>query len=627
MADNSEIEAEIEKEQALDGSQEKDVDSCSPPQKTISVRFFYTNSYDPHRHSSHPKDDVWQDEEYRSKYDATFREPFDPVVIPVVQSIGTVQDLRYYDIIRERFPQMKMYEEVSLAAYCQEKDGTTESTHRCAPEDLRTEDKLEIHRHALQGELKELRVYFGLHCLLGVAVSGVSGALVLHHQHQHQHHHQHNHDHHYHHYHHHHRESPTMKSDEELDALVNQIAANSKVALEEWPDVLDHMLKRLDWIAHNSFPLPKPPPTLPKPPVSLSRESTVLVQPSEEQDSQSNSQTGAAAATENHDTDTPSQNQPAEPTAPTVDVEATQEPTQSQEVATDVDSTQTTTIPSTQLAGDTMDADADGEANPTSNGNGNGGDSSSDERFLPPALKTALADIVQLLRTSFATAPPHTVQRFAELILKPTRHYHTLPKYLRAVNRVVGVTSGMDKFPLPTSRDGLAVPNAVPLGSGLVYDHDDGATGATLTPIPWASAREYIANTGVGTVGSPLGEDEVAVLIGEAGASGIGISQGELVRREQKAGVAPVPQLEGGAAEDVLQQAAGPPELGAADVGPQPEGRVFGPIAGEATDGGAEAEAGGGDDAKGDADEMDVDEKVEDATTTAADDKGAEKQS
>ncbi|KAF3913862.1 hypothetical protein ABW21_db0203105 [Orbilia brochopaga] len=391
-----------------------------------------------------------------------------------------------------------------------------------------------------------------------------------------------------------------MKSDEELNALVAQLAIDSSIALEEWPDVLDYMLKRLDWIAYNSFPLPKPPPILPKPPVSLSRESTVLVQPSEEE---TQNQPNSQAATVR---DEPSQdNTPVEPSAPTVDVEATQEVTQSlEEVPTSVDSTQSTTIPSTQLAtSDTMQDGADVDDNPTSNGNG------ADEKFMPPALKSSLANITKDLSTTFATAPPHTVQRFAELLLKPTRHYRSLAKYLRAVHRVVAVTSGADKFPLPIRHDGSALSNAVPLGSGLANEHDDGATGATLTPIPWASAREYLANAGGAAVGSPISDEGVAGMVGDVEASNVGISQGELLRREQKAGLVPVSQAggplenSGNTPEDGLH-VSGPPELGAADVGPQPEGTVFGPIGGEAA-GGVET----GDDAKGD--EMDVDEKVE----------------
>ncbi|KAK6539349.1 hypothetical protein TWF694_009579 [Orbilia ellipsospora] len=379
-----------------------------------------------------------------------------------------------------------------------------------------------------------------------------------------------------------------MKSDEELDALVNQIALDNTIPLEEWPDVLEYMLKRLDHIAYNSFPLPKPPPLLaPRPPISISRESTVLVQPPEEQDSQgppnANSNSLTEAATENHESTTTIED-------PTIDVEATQpdatiQVPASQEATQSLPSTQSTTIPSTQIL-------TDGVANHVNSTDG--------EKFMPPALLTSLTNLTNLLSTTFTNAPPHTIQRFAELLLKPTKHYRSLAKFLRACHRVVSVASGIDKFPLPVSHDGAHAPsNAIPIGSGLVNDNDE-ASGATLTPIPWASAREYVANQNGDAAGSPVSDEGVAGLI--AGTGEEGISQGELLRKEQEAGVVPLSQaggpLEGSGntpGEATGVHVGGPPELDAADVGPQPEGTVFGEKP-------AEEKLG---------DAMDVDEKVE----------------
>ncbi|KAF3921588.1 hypothetical protein AA313_de0205424 [Arthrobotrys entomopaga] len=382
--------------------------------------------------------------------------------------------------------------------------------------------------------------------------------------------------------------------DEELDALMDQIALDNTIPLEEWPDVLEYMLKRLDHIAYNSFPLPRPPPPLlaPRPPISISRESTILVQPPEEQDSQAppNEET----PTENHHDSTTTI---ADPTVD-VKVEATQPDDATIQVPESLPSTQSTTIPSTQLL-------TDGITNHLNNGNNNHNNTDGGEKFLPPALLTSLTTLTTLLTTNFTHAPPHTIQRFAELLLKPTKHYRSLAKFLRACHRVVSVASGIDKFPLPVSHDGAHAPsNAIPIGSGLVNDNDE-ASGATLTPIPWASAREYVANQNGDAAGSPVSDEGVAGLIAGAGAGGEegGISQGELLRKEQEAGVVPLSQaggsLEGsgstpGEASGVI--VGGPPELDATDVGPQPEGTVFG-------------EKVVGEEEKGDA--MDVDEKVE----------------
>jgi hypothetical protein len=68
---------------------------------------------------------------------------------------------------------------------------------------------------------------------------------------------------------------------------------------------------------------------------------------------------------------------------------------------------------------------------------------------LPPPLLLILNSTKSTLRSYFSSKPPHTIQRLSELILRPTRHYRTLPAYLRAVDRVVSVSSSADIFPLP----------------------------------------------------------------------------------------------------------------------------------------------------------------------------------
>ncbi|KAJ2726430.1 hypothetical protein GGI07_000568 [Coemansia sp. Benny D115] len=46
---------------------------------------------------------------------------------------------------------------------------------------------------------------------------------------------------------------------------------------------------------------------------------------------------------------------------------------------------------------------------------------------------------------------PFTIQRIAELLLWPEKHYKSVLKFLRAVERVVYVTSTVEEFPLTTS--------------------------------------------------------------------------------------------------------------------------------------------------------------------------------
>src|SRR5207248_2209759 len=120
-------------------------------------------------------------------------------------------------------------------------------------------------------------------------------------------------------------------------------------------------------------------------------------------------------------------------------------------------------------------------------------------------LSSQLHTILALLRTNFSTHPPHTIQRLSELILQPTRHYTRLEPYLRALDRVVNVSSGADKFPLPVAaistdatgvlRNGTAGSAATALGS------DESLGGALLTPIPWL--REGGGGDGMDTETQP----------------------------------------------------------------------------------------------------------------------------
>lgn len=190
---------------------------------------------------------------------------------------------------------------------------------------------------------------------------------------------------------------------------------------------------------------------------------------------------------------------------------------------------------------------------------------------LPPLLLATLKSIQSTLRSYFSQKPPHTIQRLAELILYPTSHYRTLPAYLRAVDRVVSVSSGADIFPLPVS---------MPLPGGLIDmslangvngagagDHqysdsslgsDESLGGALLTPISWLSNASipgnnnnnnndilagetystYRTDWNSGSAGSPNGDSLTTVPPRESG----GVTQGELIRQEQEAGVVPTSQ-------------------------------------------------------------------------------------
>ncbi|KAJ2331470.1 hypothetical protein GGH91_006409 [Coemansia sp. RSA 2671] len=71
---------------------------------------------------------------------------------------------------------------------------------------------------------------------------------------------------------------------------------------------------------------------------------------------------------------------------------------------------------------------------------------------------------------------PFTIQRIAELLMWPERHYRSVIKFLRAVERVVYVTSTVDEFPLTVDRSAPEQQVDMPIES----DGDARAASASL---------------------------------------------------------------------------------------------------------------------------------------------------
>jgi hypothetical protein len=131
---------------------------------------------------------------------------------------------------------------------------------------------------------------------------------------------------------------------------------------------------------------------------------------------------------------------------------------------------------------------------------------------LPPPLAFLLSAIRSSIKSFFEDKPPHTIQRLAELVLYPTKHYRTLPAYLRAVDRVVSVTSSADIFPFQTPAGTNAQINGLGLAgnNGGAYmppdfahslGSDESLGGALLTPIPWLTNASFESEDANGDAG------------------------------------------------------------------------------------------------------------------------------
>ncbi|KAK0391989.1 hypothetical protein NLU13_1487 [Sarocladium strictum] len=348
------------------------------------------------------------------------------------------------------------------------------------------------------------------------------------------------------------------------NGLLGKLAAGGEIESSSWPQLRGEMIEQLDKIAHNEFPIPNlPPPIEPRKRLVSPLPSSPLERTSSQEANKENA--------------------PAErDTAPTPAVQHL-EP---------------------------------GE--------------------LPKQIVTMLEGIISHLKT-FETYPPHTIQRLSELVLRPRAHYRALAPYLHAVDRVVHVTSSTNVYPLPPAipdmtstninGEGVADP-AVAVGwanpTNGAAAADEALGGALLTPIPWLNRRSPESNNGESssngeTAGAQIHSESTETIDGPNGVGSIetvsvsvngvpsigharGVTQGELLRQEQRAGVVPVSQLSrnhehnplarsaqeeddeeqeraeatgekqqdvGMEDEEETPHARGPEEIGAGDIGPQ----------------------------------------------------------
>ena len=282
------------------------------------------------------------------------------------------------------------------------------------------------------------------------------------------------------------------------------------------------------------------------------------------------------------------------------------------------------------------------------------------ESPLPPDLLSMYTFSTRMLERDFAQSPPYTIQRLAEIVLYPRKHYRFLPAYLRALDRIVSVSSPVSDFPLPSLHTNHAsglITNGDTQTNGTTdlnsLGSDESLGGALLTPIPWLKNNTLVPatqrtasqgsdgelhSTSTETIEGPYGAGSIETVTvtvnGVPSASSVahtspapapasptlsdqsdasssssstaeaqlreqgGITQGELLRQEQEAGVVPKnspstrrslfaggavavgrePAIVGlpGSAPDVMvdeehepPHARGPEEIGMEDMGPQ----------------------------------------------------------
>ncbi|GAW16156.1 hypothetical protein ANO14919_055790 [Xylariales sp. No.14919] len=343
------------------------------------------------------------------------------------------------------------------------------------------------------------------------------------------------------------------------DEILQNLAAGGSMDFSSWPALLSRVTARIEKIAHQEFPIPNLPPP-PPPPQLLSSATTIPSSVPRGPDSDLSDHFLAplpSSPTEPHISSPPSDtNKENDPVTPQTAAPPPPAPTSAPT---------STPAPATSA--------------PLPPGS------------LPPQLDLMLSDITSYLVSTFPKYPPHTIQRISELVINPKQHYRSLTTYLHALDRVVRVTSGLNTYPLPSNHAEISTTN---LANGVLDvssrpspwaspGSDEALGGALLTPIPWiphnqrsvsgsptqtaqlsqpqqtqpaASAQEVpaefegeVRTESTETIDGPNGVGSIETVsvsvngIPSMGARGVSVTQGELLRQEQEAGVVPVSQL------------------------------------------------------------------------------------
>ncbi|KAJ2904544.1 Serine/threonine-protein phosphatase 4 regulatory subunit 2-B [Zalerion maritima] len=261
------------------------------------------------------------------------------------------------------------------------------------------------------------------------------------------------------------------------EQVLQQVADGGGMDYELWPRILPCVIERIELISRTKFRIPNLPS--PSKPTYLS---TIIPnsQPDPSGDKENAVPTSSSTTIpDSEDPQTQAQNQGVGGTADNSSVSSSTMPTEAPQQLPSSSSTPT------------------GDSAPP----------------VPPQIAAMVTEIIQTMNTTFPSYPPHTMQRLAELVLDPKRHYRNLIPYLHALDRVVHVTSGANVYPLPAAIPDMSAlqflsisernPAALVNGTAEVADAPFVGPAARVTPsvlpgvsgaggISWANATSSI---------------------------------------------------------------------------------------------------------------------------------------
>ncbi|KAK1777976.1 hypothetical protein QBC45DRAFT_176537 [Copromyces sp. CBS 386.78] len=249
---------------------------------------------------------------------------------------------------------------------------------------------------------------------------------------------------------------------EVADDILARVAQDGSMDYSCWPKLLPIVVSRIAKIAHTEFPIPDIPS--PQPPARPS--SPPFLAP------------------------LPSSSDPIDT------------PLSSQETNNNKENDAPTSAPRPAAASDNVASSPPKAPSPVPDATTEAS-SHAQQPVLPVPVAEMLNGVTSHLTTNFPDYPPHTIQRLAELVLKPRPQYRSVVGYLNALDRVVHVTSGANLYPLPPAIPDLSGMGGMSNGCGPGSDNgstaslsaannigsDEALGGALLTPIPWLTRR------------------------------------------------------------------------------------------------------------------------------------------
>ncbi|KAF2215582.1 hypothetical protein CERZMDRAFT_81744 [Cercospora zeae-maydis SCOH1-5] len=267
-----------------------------------------------------------------------------------------------------------------------------------------------------------------------------------------------------------------MLSDEQI---LEQAARDGTIDITEWPRVLESLLQRLHDIVYNEFPIPQIPGLITAhQPAPIDPEVVASTPP-------------PRLPTTDNDIDAPDSNSHVTDSDAPANSESS---TKENDTPIDIAARRPNFPPGFDVTADSQQTEAVPSPTPLADGT-----QVSVYGTLPPELLSIYQSSTKILQYDFSESPPYTIQRLAELVLRPKRHYRFLPAYLRALDRTVSVSSPLSDFPLPALHvpanggfltNGEAQVNGITEREGLGSDESLG--GALLTPIPWLRHQSNI---------------------------------------------------------------------------------------------------------------------------------------